>query len=113
MAGEVDLFGTMLAANRLIDPEFKKSRITIPDLTEFTLALLKSASSEIQSQSMGNRAIRIKHTLEWDLLIKLYGDEAVLRDRIEQLKASSPSGVSDLFELVDKYLSGWRPKNFD
>ena len=113
LAGEVGLFGTMLAANRLIDPDFKKPIITIPDFNEVTLALLKSARNEIQSQSMGNRAIRIKHNLEWDLLINLYGDEAVLRDRIEQLKASSPSEPGDLFELVDKYLSGWRPKGFD
>ena len=113
LAGETNLLRTMVVANRLIDPDFKEPKIIVPDFAEVTLAMLRSARNEIQSQSMSSRATSTEPTLDWDLLVKIYGDESILRDRIEQLKASSPSGVSDLLKLVDKYLSGWRPKNFD
>jgi hypothetical protein len=45
-------------------------------------------------------------------LIELYGDETTLRQRIEALKASRPENIGDLLELADKYLAGWRPKDF-
>ena len=62
---------------------------------------------------MGSRAVRHKPRLAWDALIEAFGDEAILRQRIEDLKASKSSDVGDLLELADKYLSGWRPKDFD
>jgi hypothetical protein len=45
-------------------------------------------------------------------LVKSYGDEATLRQRIEALKATAPHDIGDLLEITDKYLSGWSPKEF-
>ena len=51
--------------------------------------------------------------LDWDDLTELYGGEATLRQRLEELKATHPQGVDDLVDLSDKYLSGWRPNRLD
>lgn len=111
LARETDLLRTMLLVKRESGPE--EPQLMVPDSTGVTYSLLKSARSEVRSQSMGSRAVRLKPRLAWDILIDLYGDENVLRDRIDQLKASPPDEIGDLFELTDKYLSGWRPKDFD
>ena len=100
----------MLLAKREAEPE--EPELMVPGSTDITYVLLRSARSEVRSQSMGSRAVRLKPRLAWDVLIELYGDENVLRDRIEQLKESPPNDIGDLFELADKYLSGWRPKDF-
>lgn len=111
LASEPDLLRTMWLVKREAGPE--EPQLIVPDSTDVTCSLLKSARSEVRSQSMGSRAVRLKPRLAWDALIELYGDENVLRDRIEQLKESPPNDVGDLFELADKYLSGWRPGDFD
>ena len=110
LAKEKDLLRTMLIVKR--EAEFEEPELAVPDSTNITYALLKSARSEVRSQSMGSRAVHLKPKLEWDILIDLYGNENVLRDRIDQLKASQPNEIGDLFELADKYLSGWRPQGF-
>jgi hypothetical protein len=56
------------------------------------------------------RAVRRKPRLAWDALVELYGDETILRQCIEALKATSPDNIGDLLELADKCLGGWRPK---
>jgi len=83
--------------------------LTVPDSPQLTLAILKSARRDVLSQSFGSRSVRRSPRLEWDALIELYGDETMLRQRIEELKATQPDGVGDLLELADKYLRGWRP----
>lgn len=95
------------------EAESEEPELVVPDTPTITHALLKSARSETQSQSMGSRAVRLTPRLAWDVLIDLYGDEDVLRDRIEVLKATPQNEVGDLFDLADKYLSGWEPKEFD
>ncbi|MFQ2625039.1 P-loop NTPase fold protein [Aeromonas caviae] len=110
LAGETDLLRTMLLVQREAAPG--EPPLIVPDSTGVTYALLKSARNEVRSQSMGSRAVRQKPRLAWDLLVNLYGDENVLRDRIEQLRASPPNEIGDLLELADKYLSGWRPVDF-
>jgi predicted KAP-like P-loop ATPase len=110
LAGEAGLLWTFWRAKR--EAVSEEPELVVPDTPAITYALLKSARSETRSQSMGSRAVRLKPRLAWDVLIDLYGDEDVLRDRIEALKATPPSEVGDLFELADKYLSGWRPKDF-
>jgi predicted KAP-like P-loop ATPase len=110
LASETDLLRTMLLAKREAGQD--EPDLMVPDTTDVTYSLLKSARSEVRSQSMGSRAVHLKPRLAWDILIDLYGDENVLRDRIDQLKASPPDEIGDLFELADKYLSGWRPKDF-
>ena len=111
LADEVGLLWTIWRARK--EAESEEPELVVPDTPAVTYALLKSARSETQSQSMGSRAVRRKPQLAWDVLVELYGSENILRTRIEQLKATPPDEIGDLFELADKYLDGWRPKDFD
>lgn len=110
LARETELLRTFLITKRDTEPD--EPTLVIPDSPKVTLALLKSARSEARSQSMGSRAVRHKPRLAWDVLVELYGDEAILRQRIDSLKTSRPDNIGDLFDLTDKYLAGWRPKDF-
>ncbi len=110
LANETDLLRTFLLTKR--EAESGEPELIIPNSPQVTYALLKSARSDVRSQSLGSRTVHLKPRLAWNVLIELYGDEEILRDRIEQLKATPPDEVGDLFELADKYLSGWRPKDF-
>jgi hypothetical protein len=107
---ETELLRTVLLTKK--DAEADEPAFVIPDSPAVTQALLKAARGEVRSQSEGSRAVRHKPRLAWDSLIEVFGDEAVLRQRIEELKVSEPSDVGDLLELADRYLSGWRPKDF-
>ena len=111
LAMETELLRTLYTAKREAEPN--ESELVVPDSPGVTYALLRSARGEVRSQSMGSRAVRLKPRLAWAILIELYGDEATLRSRIDELKASRPDQIGDLFDLADKYLSGWRPKEFD
>jgi hypothetical protein len=108
---ETELLRTVLLTKK--DAEADEPDLVVPDSPAVTQALLKAARGEVRSQSMGSRAVRRKPRLAWDALIEVFGDEATLRHRIEELKASEPNDVGDLIDLADKYLSGWRPKDFD
>jgi predicted KAP-like P-loop ATPase len=110
LAEEKELLRTLILAKREADPA--EPPIEIDASPRVTLALLRSARSESRSQSMGSRAIRRTVRLAWVVLVELYGDERILRERIESLKALQPEGIGDLLQLADKYLGGWRPKDF-
>jgi hypothetical protein len=110
LAKETELLRTLLLTKR--DAEPAEPALAIHNSPGVTYALLRSARSEVRSQPMGSRAVRRKPRLAWDVLVELYGDEATLHQRIEALKASPPEDVGDLLELADKYLGGWRPKDF-
>lgn len=110
LAKEKELLRILHVARREADP--KEPPIEVADSTHMTLALLRSARSEVLSQSMGSRAVSRSPRLAWDALVDLFGDERILRERIEKLKASQAEGVGDLLQLADKYLGGWRPSQF-
>jgi hypothetical protein len=107
LLGEKDLLTVLFITRRDSGPN--EPPLTVPDDPRMTLALLKGAKQDIQTQVMGNRAVRRSPRLEWDVLVKLYGDEATLKQRLEELKATAPEGVDELIALADKYASGWRP----
>ena len=107
LARESDLLRVLLfAQGNLPDGE---PQVDVPPETEVTHAVLRSAKTETRGQSMGSRAVRRSARLAWDALVKVYGDEATLRARIEQLKATKPGDDDGVLELADKYLDGWRP----
>lgn len=112
LAQELDLGRVLLLTKRDAGPS--EDPLTIPPDTALTLALLRSARSDVRSQSLGSRAVRRFPRLAWDLLIELYGDEATLRERIEALKVSKGANdeAAELIELADRYANGWRPKDF-
>lgn len=111
LSQEVDLLRVLGLA--IDDAEESEPTISVPDLPEVTLALLKSAVNTVTSHTAGSRAVVREPRLHWDSLVKIYGDEATLVLRIDALKAAAAPIEEDLMELVDKYLSGWRPKEFN
>jgi predicted KAP-like P-loop ATPase len=110
LAKENDLLRVLLTAKR--EAETDEPTIEIPDAPIVTFALIRSARSEVRSQSEGSRAVRRSPRLYWDGLVELYKDDETLRARIEALKTMQTEERGDLLQLADKYLSGWRPKEF-
>mgnify|MGYP000426323089 CR=1 FL=1 len=107
LAEERELLSILLLAKR--DADSAEPCIEIADTADMTLAILRSARSEVRSQTMGSRAVRRSPHLAWDVLIELYGNEDTLKERIIDLKATQPEGVADLIELADEYVGGWQP----
>lgn len=107
---EENLLEVLWRAKKEAGPE--EPPVQVSDAPEVTFAVLRSARSEVLSQSMGSHAVRRSPRLPWDTLIELYGDEAVVRDRIETLKAVQTTEGDELLELAGRYLDGWRPKEF-
>jgi len=104
---ETELLRTLLRTMKDAGPD--EPALEIPDSPAVTRALLKAARGEIRSQFMESRFIRRRPCLAWKELIELYGDEVILRQRIDALRVSGQSDLTDVLELADKYLSGWRP----
>lgn len=86
--------------------------IPLPPDPSVTFAVLQSARSETRSQTSGNRAVRRTSVFAWDTLVDVYGDEETLIARIKALKDSDVENPDDLVELIDRYLGGWRPRDF-
>ena len=111
LAAERDLVRVFLLAKR--EAELSEEPLVIDDLPQLTLAILRGARSEVTSQTMGSRAVRRSTRLAWDALIELYGDEVTLKERINGLKACRSEDAKDFLDLAERYLSGWRPKDFE
>ena len=107
LAREPELRNVLFHTKRDADPA--EPPLEIANLPQMTLTVLQSALSETRSQAGDSRAIQRIPCLAWDTLIELYGDEETIRERTDALRATLPEGNHDLFELVDKYLDGWRP----
>ena len=104
LAAENDLLMTLFCVRENSGPT--EPAIAIPHSPSVTLALLKSARSEVRSQEVGSRAVRISPRLQWQLLVNLYGSEDILRRRIEDLRISQLSGTDDILELAESTLRG-------
>lgn len=105
---EPDLLRVLLHANKCLAESGEQ--IVAKESAEFTLAVLKSAQGEAWIQSIDSRTVRKETRLDWASLIKLYGNESALKNCIEQAKEYSHGGDKELFELTDKYESGWHPE---
>jgi len=107
---EYELLWVLLLAQR--EAEEGEDVLVIPDIPALILALLKSSRSESKSQAMDSRAITRSPRLAWKALTELFQGEDVLRARIEGMR---PLLTADdpLIQLIDKYLSGWKPDRFD
>lgn len=88
----------------------KPSLIALED-PDLIRSLFRSAKGTTVSQSMDSRNVNTQDVLWWDGLLGITGSEDVLRQAAETLRAAD--GTTPLLELVDQYLSGWRPKSWD
>ena len=90
---------------------------------QLTFSLLRSVRGEMQTGSIGSRAVSRSAVLDWDRLIDLYGSKEVLETRINELKSGFDTlkpwiearripldEAEQLLELAERYLSGWRPE---
>lgn len=78
---------------------------------EVTLAIFRSA---ILAESSSD-SLDIRLDLKWDLLTSIYGNETILKARIESLKQwteiqqTPPDDTEEVLEPANKYQNGWRP----
>jgi predicted KAP-like P-loop ATPase len=107
LASEHDLLRMLLLYSENADPS--EPQVAVPDAPEVTRALIESARWEVRSQPIDSRAVKRRSRLAWDSLVKVFGDESILRERLERLKETEPRGLDELLQLVDRYLDGWRP----
>lgn len=110
LASEVELLRSFLVANREVESD--EPAAVVPADVRITRALLLSARSESRSQVMGSRAVTKSARLAWEVLVDIYGTEGVLRQRLDELRAASFENCSELIQLADRYLGGWRPKDY-
>ena len=103
--------------------ESSEETLEIDASPEFTFALLRSVCSETITASLGTRSVSRSPTLNWNVLIDLYGGETVLKARIERLEAQREElkpwferrgipfeDTERLLELANAYVRGQRPE---
>lgn len=88
---------------------------SIRDDAELIATILESAVSEVLSQGLNNRAIHKEYRLHWESLIKVFESEEGLHMAAEKIATRTHKSevLKKALELVEKYKSGWRPKEFD
>ena len=111
LAAEPELLITILRAQKTADQD--ETPLQIPDSPGFALALLWSARTEAIIQSSGSRAVRRSYGLAWDALVEVFGDEDVIRTRVDQINVGAKLAPNDPIELARRYLGGWRPNDRD
>lgn len=73
-----------------------------------TIAILKSAVSEALHSK--GRLVNREQRLAWDMLVRVFGGEANLVQRIGELDAADDD--QELVDLARRYAAGWRPPEF-
>lgn len=110
LAHEPGLLRSLLVLKREATQD--EPKFIVPIDTRVTHSLLLSGHSEVRRQTVGNRAVTRSPRLAWDVLIEIYGDEETLHASLEQLRESPLPGSAELVQLADRYIGGWRPKDF-
>lgn len=90
-----------------------EGEIGVPAVPGATLAILRSARSEVMSQGMGSRALHRTQRLAWKSLVEFYGTEEALATAVRDIGPSQTSDDEALVELAEKYLGGWRERDAD
>lgn len=110
LVGEPELLRVLLLVST--EAEASELPLVLDPSPTLTLAVLRSARSEVRQQSMDSRAVRRSPRLAWDVLTELYGGEERVRERIQALRETHDDGFDDLLALADRYLAGWRPDRY-
>ena len=108
LLGEHELLRVILRARYVWNTQ--DASIEVEDRPDLTYALLQSARSESTSQTIGSRAVQVEPQLAWDALVRIYGEESTLVERLQKLLVAPPDNSdATLLELATKYATGWRP----
>lgn len=110
LAKDEELFRVLILTKREAEPG--EPDLAIDFSPEMTAALLRSARTETRSQSMGSRAVHREARLHWDALVELYDNETVLGERVAELRTADLPDPEGVVELAERYLGGWRPREF-
>lgn len=81
-----------------------------PEQPIYTLKIFRSSVSLVRGQTVGNRKVTTNAHLHWDAMVEIFGSEVVIKDRLAEVKDVLTQDDEGLIDLVEKYLSGWRPK---
>lgn len=108
---EEDVFSVLLTAKRAATPD--DSELEVPSDPRLTLAAVRTARTEVKSQTMGSHAVRRSPRLSWEALLEVFGSEARLREQLDAIPEQDREAEAELLALADKYLSGWRPNQLD
>jgi hypothetical protein len=111
LEGEWDLLRLLYTAKK--DASGGEAPLAIPSTPGLTRAIIRSSAGTARRQTMGNRALKSSTRLAWDALVEVIGGEDQLKARLRVAKKSAPQDDAETLRLVDRYLSGWRPKDFD
>lgn len=104
-----DLLTVMYRARK--DASASEPELVVCSDPEVTRSMLESSKHEDRSVSVGG-PVRYTNRLQWGALVESYGDEAVLRERINELRAHQPEDLDDLLELAERYAGDWRPPDW-
>ena len=110
LAKEDGLLWTLTDLKQDSGPE--EPAFEVPDSTAVTRALLTSARQTVKTQGAGSRAVHQLPQLQWDDLVALYGDESVLRYRIEKLRDTEPTDIDEILKLAGEHMKGIESKGF-
>lgn len=80
------------------------------DDAEVVRALLVSGQSQRRSRAIDSRHVGRRAVLAWDALVTVFGSEDRIAHAVGTLRAAD--GNSELVELAERYLGGWRPERF-
>lgn len=111
LATEPDLLQTMIIVKR--ETPATESALEVDDSPMMTLALLRSAKSDVRSQAFGSRAVQQSPRLAWDALVELFGNEDTLKERLAGLTEGHSTEDQDLLALAQRYADGWKPRMYD
>ena len=112
LSSEWDLLRLLIAPARWF-ADTGPRKIDVSASARLHVAVIRSAISEMRSQSMGSRHLHITKTLSWDTLVLIYGTEDNIRLVLEKIQDDASKETADVRDLVEKYLSGWRPDRHD
>ena len=109
LARDHDLLPVMYRTSK--EASATEPALVVPSDPQVTRAMLESANQNVRTGSADGRVLH-RPQLSWEPLVEIYGDEATLAERIDELRAEHPEGLDDLLELAYKYLDGWRPPDW-
>lgn len=111
LATEWDVIRLLLATKR---ESTDNSSLTVStNSPSLSARLLQGSCYEARSQTMGDRAVRRETRISWDVLLEIVGGEDRVRAVIRSARriAEGDAKLTDIIELAEKYLTGWRPKD--